>query len=253
MRKIIILFIAFTTAILKSQTKKEDSLFTAKCSTEEVSFEERNCKLKKKDIDDIVSISLKFPEIRSLTILDLAYARSKCEITVNNVIYNNKKYTIVLNAGNYITMFDGKNSKLYGCDDTKCKKYFPILKENQNSSVFNKSEIQDSTEVNGKKIYLNQENCILIYQKSKEIYNNCVENVDVSINHKNKDRNLFSLIYSSGSHFLFVDYIFNNENIIKSKKISYVVSTPSGQKIKSKDISINIDDFDFEKILDKYF
>ncbi|KAA0125953.1 hypothetical protein FY557_19895 [Chryseobacterium sp. SN22] len=253
MRKIITLFIVFTTVILKSQTKNENTLFNAKCAIGEVSSEERNWKLKKKDIDDVVNLSLKSQEIKSLVTLDLAYTKSNCEITVNNLLYNNKKYTVVLNAGNYITLFDGKKRKLYGCDDVKCNKYFPILKENPNASIFNKSEIQYSTEVNGKKIYINEENCIFIYQKNKEIFNNCVEDVDVSINKKNIDRNVLSLIYASGSHFLFVDYVFDKNNKVKSKKVSYVISTPSGQKTKMKNIVINIDDFDFEKIIEKYF
>ncbi len=110
---------------IKSKHKFEDKFYLAKCigdySTEKKITEKERCwSLSQKDIDEIIKLSSEITENE----LHFSYPVTPCNIEVKGYEYKDKNYNLSINGGSYISLSNGKNNILLGCDSPACKKYF---------------------------------------------------------------------------------------------------------------------------------
>lgn len=110
---------------IKSKHKFEDKFYLAKCigdySTEKKITEKERCwSLSQKDIDEIIKLSSEITENE----LHFSYPVTPCNIEVKGYEYKDKNYNLSINGGSYISLSNGKNNILLGCDSPVCKKYF---------------------------------------------------------------------------------------------------------------------------------
>ncbi|MDV7698280.1 hypothetical protein N6B72_15250 [Chryseobacterium soli] len=144
----------------------EKAVYIATCkgkysTGEELTDKDKTWTLNKNEIDKMMILSHPITENE----WHFSYPITPCNIDVKNYVYKGKKYNLQINGGSYVSLFDGKDKILLGCDLPDCKKYFlkkvenmeeedttsslPTKKDEQSVQIksykveFNKNKIQD--------------------------------------------------------------------------------------------------------------
>ncbi|WP_027381954.1 hypothetical protein [Epilithonimonas caeni] len=142
MRYFLIIILSFFISC-KGQDKEEKTnqnqkvkTYSAICSGdystgEKLSAKDKQWSLNKKEIDDLMKMSTEISENE----WHFSYPVIPCNIEVENYSYKGKKYNLSINGGSYISLYDGKETKVLGCDSPECSKYFLKSKENMEESA----------------------------------------------------------------------------------------------------------------------
>ncbi|SNV32234.1 Uncharacterised protein [Chryseobacterium taklimakanense] len=141
----------------KVVTKTKSEIHVAKCENQystgqKVNEHERNWSLSNDDISQILKLSSEITEQD----LHYTYPKTPCNIDVNNFSYNGRNYDLQINGGSYLTTFDGKETKIFGCDARECQKYFLMEKEDMEEKTSENTEENKSIH----ELNLNQKNSV---------------------------------------------------------------------------------------------
>lgn len=158
--------------------KKQEKAITyyAKCEGEYSNGEKLNEKdktwsLNKADIDKIINLSNPITEDE----WHFSYPITPCNIDVKDYLYKGKKYDLQINGGSYVSLYDGKETLLLGCDSPECKKYFLKSKENMQEEevTYPPSNSTKSEQIRKYNISFNKNDKqdILTVQKTADGYN----------------------------------------------------------------------------------
>lgn len=128
--------------------KQEIEIYLANCQNEystgeKTSNKDKNWSLTKKDIDEIIKLSSEISENE----WHFSYPVTPCNIDIKNYPYNGKQYNIQINGGSYLSLSNGRENIILGCDLPNCKKYFLRSKENikEENSSFSQNNTSDTT------------------------------------------------------------------------------------------------------------
>lgn len=116
-----------------------------------------------------------------------SYPVTPCNIDIKNYPYKGKQYNIQINGGSYLSLSNGKEAIILGCDLPNCKKYFLRSKENmeEENSSFSQNNTSETTKAKIYEIEFNKNNIkdIIFVEKIEAGYR---------LEAKNDDKTFFS-------------------------------------------------------------
>lgn len=169
---------------VKVNDKQEIEIYLANCQNEystgeKVSGRDKNWSLTKKDIDEIMKLSSEITENE----WHFSYPATPCNIEIKNFSYKGKKYNVQINGGSYLSLFNGKETIILGCDLPNCKKYFLKSKENmtEEDSSFSQNNANELTKAKNYEIDFNKDDTkdVLLVEKDEAGYR-----LEAKIDHK---------------------------------------------------------------------
>ncbi len=114
----------------RKEENKKNEMYSARCegtysTGKNVTEDEKNWKLSKSDILSIIKLSQEIDEQD----IHFSYPITPCNIDINHFNINGRFVNLSINGGSFLYLTENGKTKILGCGDPKCKKYFILPKE----------------------------------------------------------------------------------------------------------------------------
>jgi len=253
----------------EEKQNEKNSMYSAKCegtysTGKSVTEDEKNWKLSKSDILSIIKLSQEIDEQD----IHFSYPVTPCIIDISHFNVNGRFVNLRINGGSFLSLTENGKTKILGCDDPKCKKYFILPKEEVDDDKFDFKKKLDGYKIDKnndsiviKKINESGESTLNIYKNKKVILTKNFSSDRLTIDLNVKYNQLFNLKleykdqYGNTFRKITIPIFFKEDNFYIEKLFieSLALSAETGNNelsYKEKLVKIRLKDFDVDKFLE---